>query len=208
MHKLLLIIFLACSLQVMSQAMLEKPEIYVGPTFGVTGSMVMFSPSVGQTYLQGYNGGVVFRFIAEKNVGIQAELNYSQRGWKESNGLYSRQLNYIELPFMTHLYFGKKSRFFFNLGPKISYLISEKELLNNTTNSTLVQETTKIQNPLDYGLCTGSGFLFNIKGNVIQLDARANYSLSDIFSNDKRDYFATSNNLNVSVNLSWLFQIK
>ena len=208
MHKLLLMILLACSLQVMSQAMLEKPEIYVGPTFGVTGSMVMFSPSVGQTYLQGYNGGVVFRFIAEKNVGIQAELNYSQRGWKESNGLYTRQLNYIELPFMTHLYFGKKSRFFFNLGPKISYLISEKELLNNTTNSIQVQETTKIQNPLDYGLCTGPGFLINIKGNVIQLDARANYSLSDIFSNDKRDYFATSNNLNVSVNLSWLFQIK
>ena len=208
MHKLLIIILLACSLQVMSQAMLEKPEIYVGPTFGVTGSMVMFNPSVGQTYLQGYNGGVVFRFIAEKNVGIQAELNYSQRGWKESNGLYTRQLNYIELPFMTHLYFGKKSRFFFNLGPKISYLISEKELLNNTTNSTHVQETTKIQNSLDYGLCTGPGFLFNIKGNVIQLDARASYSLSDIFSNDKRDYFSASNNLNVSVNFSWLFQLK
>lgn len=208
MHKLLLIILLASSLQVMSQAMIEKPEIYVGPTFGVTGSMVMFSPSVGQTYLQGYNGGVVFRFIAEKNVGIQAELNYSQRGWNESNGLYTRQLNYIELPFMTHLYFGKKSRFFFNLGPKISYLISEKVLLNNTTNSTQVQETTKIQNQLDYGLCTGPGFLINIKGNVIQLDARANYSLSDIFSNDKRDYFSASNNLNVSINLSWLFQIK
>ncbi len=208
MQKLLLIVLLACSFQVMSQALLERPEIYIGPTFGVTQSMVLFSPSVGQSYLQGYNGGVVFRFIAEKNVGIQAELNYSQRGWKENNGLYARQLNYIEFPFMTHLYFGKRSRFFFNLGPKISYLISEKELINNTTNSTSVQQITKIKNSLDYGLCTGPGFLFNIKGNVIQLDARANYSLSDIFSNDKRDYFSTSNNLNVSVNFSWLFQIK
>ena len=207
MRQFILLIVLFFSVVVSAQDP-EHPEVYIGPNFGVTGSMVMFKPSVSQTYLQGYNGGVVFRFISDKNVGFQAELNYSQRGWNESGNLYTRQLNYIELPFMTHLYFGNKSRFFFNLGPKISYLISENVLVDNTINSTETQHITKIQNPLDYGLCAGIGFLFRTGSLVYQFDTRANYSLSDIFSNDKRDYFDTSNNLNISVNFALLFQIK
>lgn len=208
MRKLLLIIFIASSLSLIAQVRLKQPEIYIGTTHGVTGSMILFNPAVSQTYIVGYNGGLVFRYIAEKNVGMQVELNYSQRGWKESDGLYARQLNYIELPFMTHIYVGNKSRFFFNLGPKVSYLISEKVTIDQTVNSTQEQHLTLIQNPFDYGLCAGLGGLFKIGKNVFQLDTRASYSLSDVFSNDKRDYFDTSNNLNVSVNLAWLLQLK
>lgn len=191
----------------MAQARLAKPEMYIGASVGVTESMINFKPDVSQGYLMGYNGGFVFRYIAEKNVGMQAELNFSQRGWTESSGLYSRQLNYIELPFMTHIYIGKKSRFFLNFGPKISYLITENVLKNETSNVD-TQHITSIENPFDYGLCAGIGFLFKIKSNVYQLDTRANYGLSDVFSNDKRDYFDTSNNMNVSVNLAWLFHTK
>jgi len=201
-----LLVFFSSSL--MAQVRLAKPEMYVGVTAGATGSMVMFNPTVNQTYLQGYNGGLVFRYIAEKNVGMQAELNYSQRGWNEATGLFAKQLNYIELPFLTHIYMGKKNRFFINIGPKIGYLLSEKVFVNGTTNSTEIQQTTAIQNTFDYGLCGGIGFLFNIKGNILQLDTRAYYALSDIYSNDKRDYFDTSNNANLSVNLAWLIQIK
>lgn len=201
-----LLVFFSSSL--MAQVRLAKPEMYVGVTAGATGSMVMFNPAVNQTYLQGYNGGLVFRYIAEKNVGMQAELNYSQRGWNEASGLFAKQLNYVELPFLTHIYLGKKNRFFINIGPKISYLLSEKVLVNGTANSTEIQQTTAIQNAFDYGLCGGIGFLFNIKGNHLQLDTRAYYALSDVYSNDKRDYFDTSNNANLSVNLAWLIQIK
>jgi len=170
--------------------------------------MINFSPAIPQGFLMGFNGGIVFRYIAEKNVGIQAELNFSQRGWTESSGLYSRQLNYIELPFMTHIYVGRKNRFFFNLGPKISYLISERVILNSTVGSVDAQHVTSVEHPFDYGLCTGLGMLFNINGKIIQLDTRANYSLSNIFADTKRDVFSSSNNLNLSVNLAWLFQLK
>jgi len=207
MRKFSILVFLSISSFIISQVRLDKPELYFGASAGVTESMVIFKPSVSQGYLMGYNGGIVFRYIAEKNVGMQAELNFFQRGWTESSGLYSRQLNYIELPFMTHIYIGKKSRVFLNLGPKISYLISEKTLINETLNID-TQNITAIENKFDYGLCAGLGFLFNIKGYVYQLDTRANYSLSDVFSNNKRDYFDTSNNVNLSVNLAWLFQVK
>jgi len=208
MRKISILFFIVLSTTVFSQSHLKKPEIYVGATFGASESMVMFKPTVAQGFLQGYNGGLVFRYVADKNIGFQAELNLSQRGWAEKTGLYTRQLNYIELPFLTHFYFGNNSRFFFNIGPKICYLISEKDLINTTTASTEVQHITKIQNPFDYGVSVGFGYLINIKGNIIQLDTRANYSLSDVFSNDTRDYFDTSNNLYLSVNLAWLLKIK
>jgi len=208
MRKISILLFIVLSTTVFSQSHLKKPEIYVGATFGASESMVMFKPTVAQGFLQGYNGGLVFRYVADKNVGFQVEMNLSQRGWSEKTGLYTRQLNYIELPFLTHFYFGNNSRFFFNIGPKISYLISEKNLINTTTASTEVQHITKIQNPFDYGVSAGFGYLINIKGNIIQLDTRANYSLSDVFSNDTRDYFDTSNNLYLSVNLAWLLKIK
>ena len=152
--------------------------------------------------------GLIFRYITEKNVGLQVELNYFQRGWKETDSIYSRRLNYIELPFMTHIYFGNKTRFFFNIGPKISYLLSENVLRNETVSSEKVEQVKSVENPFDYGICGGLGFMFKISKNVFQLDARANYSLSDIFSNSKTDYFDTSNNINVSLNLGWLWQVK
>lgn len=208
MRKLFFFILAVFCLPLAAQVRLEKPEMYVGANVGLTGSMVMFNPKVSQSYLRGYNGGLVFRYISEKNVGMQLELNFSQRGWAESNGLYARQLNYIELPFLTHIYVGDRGRFFFNLGPKISYLLSEKVLYNQQVNSTQEQHLTSIQNPFDYGLCVGLGYLFRVQKQVFQLDTRANYSLSDVFSNDKRDYFDTSNNVNASVNLAWMFKLR
>ena len=208
MRKLCISLLFVISASLSAQIRLDKPEMYIGANFGVTESMVLFKPAITQGFLMGFNGGVVFRYIAEKNVGMQAELNFSQRGWKEASGLYTRQLNYIELPFMTHIYVGHKNRFFFNLGPKISYLISENVLVNGTVNSTALQQVTSVQNPFDYGLCTSLGFLFNIKGKILQLDTRANFGLSDIFADTKRDYFATSNNVDLSLNLAWLFQVK
>lgn len=208
MKKLYLLILLIIPVIVFSQSRLDQPEIYLGTSHGVSASMIHFSPSVEQEILLGYNGGIVFRYIDEKNVGVQAELNFFQRGWKEKGNIYAKQLNYIELPFLTHIYFGNSSRFFINLGPKISYLLSENVLKNLSTNSTETQHITKVQHPFDYGICGGLGMLFKVKKNIFQFDTRFNYSLSDIFSNSKKDYFETSNNINLSVNLGWLLQIK
>ena len=208
MRKLFLYVLIAVSVSLSAQDRLDKPEMYLGVNLGVTESTVMFKPTVNQGFLMGYNGGLVFRYIAEKNVGMQAELNFSQRGWQEPNGLYSRQLNYIELPFMTHIYIGNKNRVFFNLGPKISYLLSEKTLVNKTANSTDSQHITDVQQPFDYSVCAGLGILFNVNGRILQLDTRANYGFSDIFNNTKSDTFSNSNSFNLSVNLAWLFQVK
>lgn len=182
-------------------------ETYIGINGGATGSMVYFKPAVNQDYLLAYHGGLVFRYISERNLGVQAELNYVQKGWQETNNSYAKRLDYIEIPFMTHLYFGNKTQVYVNIGPEIGYLINEQELLNINPASTDAQHKP-VENKFDYGFAAGLGLLFKIKKQVFQIDSRANFSISDIFSNERRDYFDNSNNINVSVSLAWLYRVK
>jgi len=188
--------------------LLDPPEIYLGVTGGMTGSMVMFNPTVNQSMpLLAYNGGLSFRYVTESHCGLQIEANYSQRGWEEASGAYSRQADYIEFPLLTHLYWGKTHRFIFNLGPKLGYLLKETDLINTVTEPD-EQQKTPISNRFDYGIAAGFGYnLHTRKAGVIQLETRAYYGLSNIFPDAKTDYFKASNYLNVSVSLGYYFQL-
>ena len=194
-----------------AQTVLFDPaKVYIGTTHGINSSMVMFNPSVEQTTspLSGYTGGITFRYITEKHVGLQAEINYVQRGWSEKSG-YKRQTNYIELPFLTHIYLGNTHRVIFNLGPKFGYLLNESVLANDSTsNAPAEEQIQKIHFPFDYGITTGLGYnLHTKKAGVFELEFRAYYGLSDIFANTKSDYFSTSNYLNFTVKAGWYFQL-
>jgi hypothetical protein len=190
-----------------AQNRLDVPENYFGLNAGVTGSMINFNPTVSQSYLLGQNFGFSYKHIANKYTGLQVELNYSQRGWKETNDVYARKLNYIELPFMTHFHFGRSFKLFFNVGPKFSYLLSESLVFDNTDASTAHQHVNTVKNKFDYGFCGGPGCLFKIKKQLFLLDIRANYSVSDLFSNSQSYYFSMSNNINLSVNIGWQMKV-
>jgi len=211
MNKLTILTFgllLVVVAQLQAQRKPYDSEVYWGVTGGATASTVYFKPTVEQNTLTGYNSGAVFRYIGTKNLGLQAELLYSQRGWSEANDLYSRQLNYIEMPFLTHFNFGNTFRTFINFGPKLSYLLSEKVLTNNTTNSTEPQHTLAINRPFEYGLVLGAGFYVRIKRQVLQIEARGNYSAVDLYPNKPGDDFSFSNSIYGSLNFSWLIQSK
>lgn len=184
-----------------------EARTYLGIHGGPTLSMVYFLPAVSTGFQQNYQGGVVFRYINEKHFGLQAELNYSQRGWTESSGLYARRLDYIDLPFMSHFNFGRTLQFFFNIGPKVGYLIGEEVLLDQTAGSQAYQHTRPIENKLDYGFAAGLGVIVEFRKQVIQLDLRGNYSMSNIFSDLKRDYFDNSNIIYASASLGWLIRV-
>jgi len=204
------LLFLAIIPAVRAQTvLLDPPEVYLGATGGMTGSMVMFNPKVNQTMpLLGYNGGLSFRFVTESHCGLQIEANYSQRGWDEASGNYSRRADYVEFPLLTHLYWGKTNRFIFNLGPKLSYLLQETDLVNNVGEAPDEQQKTPIYHPFDYGIAAGFGYnLHTRKAGVFQLETRAYYGLSNIFADTKKDYFRASNFLNISVSLGYYFQL-
>lgn len=55
-----------------------QKEISVGIIQGTVYPTVNFDPIVTQEPILRYHGGLAIRYIAEPNVGIQAELTYSQ----------------------------------------------------------------------------------------------------------------------------------
>jgi hypothetical protein len=193
-----------------AQARLDKPKVYLGTSHGATASMVHSSPSINQdNLLLGYNGGLSFRYVSDKIVGIQLEANFSQRGWAEAENIYSRRLNYIEMPFMTHIYMGKKNaHFIINLGPKIAYFLSDEVLANNTNGATGYQYVNPVENKFEYGFVLGVGYELQLGKQLFGLEARGAYTLSDIFSNSKAAYFGYSRNFGLSVNFGWFFQVK
>jgi len=180
-------------------------DISVGVQGGITGSMVYFKPAISQTYTTGYEGGLIFRYISEKNLGIQTELNFTQKGWGETG--FARQMDYVEIPFMTHLYFGKKTRMFINLGPKAGFFLDDRITLNDLTVQKY-RHSTPVFNKLDYGFTGGFGLYTHIKKQIFQLETRASFSMSNFFQDDLAGIYDNSNYMNLSVKLGWLFKIK
>lgn len=192
----------------MAQPRLRRPEYYFGAQAGVLASMTNFSPTVPQSALHpflGANAGLVFRYSGQKCCGLQVEFNYMQRGWKETDTGYRRELDYLEIPFLAHIYFGKKYRGFLNVGPQIGLRIREQHFDLPDQGK---PQYLPIDKPFDWGLAAGLGFLARTKAGVWQIEARFNYSFGDTFANHKADYFAHSNAMNLSLNLGWLWEFK
>ena len=200
-----------------------KPELTFGVNGGATFSNVRFNPSIKQVNLLKYAGGLTARYMSEKGVGLQVELNYSVRGWEqEADTTYkdpsdltqfsdtlrfsgSRSLTYLELPILTHIYFNmsERMRIIFLMGPQVSYYIGEKSLYEK---SPFEPELQKVQKSFDYGILGGMGFELRTGIGNFVLDGRYYFGLSDIFNSTKADYFQASANQVMSVKLTYLFK--
>ncbi len=198
-----------------------KQEWAFGVNGGMTFSSINFSPTVYQKSLDQFVGGVSARYITEKYFGLQAELNLSQRGWEESKDSipehrYTKSLLYAELPVLTHIYFnmGSRIRMVFNLGPQISYLLSERLLERNIVldpgtkiDNIPIQYYTDVQNKFDWGIVGGGGFELLTGIGSFVLEGRYFFGLSDIYNNAQKDYYATSSNQVIYAKMTYFFRL-
>lgn len=209
MKRIVYISFLLfAALSLPAQPRLDKPEYYLGVQGGAMASLVQFTPTVEQDALSphlGGNAGLVFRYAGHKYCGLQVELNWMERGWRETQTGYNRSQHYIELPFLFHLYFGKRVRGFFNLGPQIGYCIADTHT-GEAANG--LHQYLPIDMPFDWGLAGGLGMYGRSKAGTWQIEARFNYSLGDMYNNSKADWFSRSAPMNLSLNLAWLWEFK
>lgn len=194
-----------------------RTEWAVGGSVGVGFSSVGFAPKVDQSMLMGMNFGGTLRWVTEKNLGLQAEINFSQQGWKEKfdeepQYNYSRKINYVEIPFLTHIYFGsERARFFINLGPKIAFALgesTEENLGGATPNLKNEQHGMPIENKFDWGLCGGPGFELRTGIGYFLLEGRYFMAFSNLFGSTKADEFVKSNPQVISVKLTYLLPIR
>ena len=202
-----------------------KPHISIGAHGGMSMSRMSFSPSVPQSWNDGVMFGVHARYAEEKLVGIVAELNFEQRGWKESfedNPAldYSRTLNYIELPVMTHIYFGSnRFKFFVNLGPEFGYMISNSISSNFdythpagagiASTRRVNQMSMEVKHKFDYGICAGLGCEWWARPrHSVYIEARFYYGLGNIYDSSKADEFSASRGMNLAFTAGYNFRLK
>ena len=221
----LLLIVIVAALAAAAQTHYEG-NIAVGGKAGATLSRVNFNPSVQQSMLPGMTFGAMFRYIEEKNFGLVAELNLTQRGWQEaldeSDYNYSHRFTYLELPVMTHIYFGSpRVKGFFNLGPELNVMLGDGISSNfayqdaagmdyfANGNRHIEQLTMKVKNRLDYGICAGAGMELNLNTkHSLLLEGRFYYGLTDVFPNHKTDVFSSSNSMTISLTLGYFYRLK
>lgn len=198
-------------------------NISIGAKGGVDLSMVNFTPSVKQGMLPGINFGATFRYIEENHFGLIAEVNFEQRGWKENFEehpfSYSRTLNYIQIPFLAHIYFGRRGRFFFNAGPEISFMIGESTKSNfDYTNVSGIsgfparntyQYLMNADPKVDYGISAGLGGEFNInRKNSVYLEGRFYYGLGNVLKSGRAENIRGSNSMSIMISAGYWFRIK
>lgn len=195
-----------------------KQELAVGASFGLNFSSVSFAPKVPTKMKLGFNGGATIRWNTEPNLGIQAELNFTQHGWEEKfeekpQYKYSRTVNYMELPFLTHIHFGsKRVRVFVNLGPKIGYALSEStesNLNGENPNANRPDEQPYIGSPKrsSIGGFAATGNRAPHRNRLFLLEGRYYYALGDMFNSRKGDTFSKSSSQIISAKLTYLIPI-
>lgn len=204
-----------------------RHNLALGFNGGINLNSVSFSPTVKQKNLMGITGGVTARYISERYFkmicGAQIEINYSQHGWDEyyqdyPNVGYTRTMNYVEIPFLAHLAFGKEQRgmqFFIHAGPQIGFFLGDSytmegnwdELAQNNGNIIIEQHDKPVDNKFDYGIAGGAGIELRTKAGNFIVEGRYYYALSDFYASAKKDYFARSAHGVITAKITYLFDL-
>ena len=236
----LLLLLLSFPLFAHAQIGEHRNTLSIGGNAGYNLTTIRFTPKVVQNMKGGMNLGFTARYTVEKYfstiASVQAEVNYSQMGWKEdirnqndqpvinaTTGVaehYERTINYIQVPFFAHLAWGRENRgvnFFVNAGPQFGVYLSEstksnfdwdKRNMSERSNTVVAQDTMSVENKIDYGIAAGAGMeLATKKLGRFTIEARYYYGLGNIYGDSKRDYFGSSNFGTIMIKVGWLWDV-
>ena len=208
-------------------AQIEEPRniLEIGVAGGLNLNSMEFQPTIRQKMFNGINGGITARYTSEKYFSMicaaQIEINFSQKGWEEdfddgTDNRYCRRLNYIEIPLLAHLSWGKEQnglQFFINLGPQFGFFLSDSETYEGTwkpeerPSSLRPVYGKEVYNKFDYGIAGGAGIELKTKAGNFFVEGRYYYGLGDIFNNSKTDDFGRSANMTISARLGYSIRI-
>lgn len=203
-----------------------SPDFALGVRAGATMSNMAWQPSVRQSMTPGVTMGITARYTEEKYFGLVADLNITQRGWAEKypdnpEFQFRRQFTYLQLPVMTHIYFGSKTfRGFVNLGPSVGYMIQDKSTANfdykdlgavkgYPSGRRNEQLTLPVHNKLDYGIIGGVGMEFRARRkHSFLIEGRFYYGIANVFSSRRGDTFGASRTMSLELTAGYMFRLK
>lgn len=190
--------------------------ISVGVKGGMTASRFTFVPSVRQRLHTGPVAGISVRYDVERGASLQAELNYRRGGWQERYDSlqthYTRHLDYLELPLLTHLYIRSGDmRFFLNAGPFFGYLLGESVTSAGEANMSNLDTTRHgitVRDRLFWGLGGGPGISIPLGNRQrIELEGRFVYGLGNIWSSKRGSTYVQSSEMYFGATLNYFFRL-
>ncbi len=221
-----------------------EQEVAVGVSGGVNMSQVRFlhnntsfTSMIGDQSLfnqRGMTAGVNALYIAQEHFGVFLECNLTKKGWCEKfrarngqaerlvgadgidfNGVdLNRELTYIDIPLLAHIYFGGKARAYVNFGPQFSILTKEKD---NTSVSEIQKETLTLRDPrvnpdieisnYDLSLCAAVGLDLHFDKFHPILEVRWNYGTHDLYECGKLELFQRSSTQNLALVLKFMVPV-
>ncbi|NVO04159.1 MAG: PorT family protein [Bacteroidetes bacterium] len=167
---------------------------------------------------KGFTHGISFKYNLKKSLSLQTELLYESKAVKVHKrgaptypdmGSFGKHFDYITIPFLFQLSFGKKIVFFSNTGIFMSYLIKETDWYYSGYSGE-IQSTnnTKSYKRIDAGITTGLGIAVPIKKRlVISLELRNNLGLFDVneIKYLSSDMTTKTNSTNLLIGLAYKF---
>lgn len=221
-----------------------EQEVAVGVSGGVDMAQVRFlhnntlyTSMIGDQSIlnqRGMTAGINALYIAQEHFGVFLEANLTQRGWCEKfrarngqtqrlvgegnvdfNGVdLKRNLTYIDIPLLAHIYFGRKARAYFNIGPQFSMLVKEED---KTFVTDIQRETLSMRDPrvnpdietskYDLSICMAAGFDLHMAKVHPMLEVRWNYGVHDLYECGKRELFQRASTQNLALVLKFMVPV-
>ena len=164
---------LVFSILAMLMAATATAQLSVGLRAGYGAFGAHFEPPAltgNQVPLYEPNFGFVAIFNDKSNAGVQVEVNYAVKGWRDQDRdfdsiEYKREITYIEVPLMTHFELGRSwFRIYGVVGPSIAFKQSESSTSKNF-DAYLAGNPYDLYNQkirkIDFGNKAGLGFRIN-----------------------------------------------
>lgn len=192
-------------------------HLWLGAHGGIMASRFSFTPSVRQSSYMGYVGGAMLRYDVERGASLQVELNYQRTGWRERYDdpalSYQRELDYLDLPILSHLYFDLGgAKLFLNLGPFLGYQLKESAQLTgeaSMTEQARLRHALATRYRLFWGLGGGPGLSISLGGRQrLELEGRFVYGLGNLFSTERTSAYVQSSEMRFGLTLNYLFRLR
>ena len=143
-----------------------------------------------------YNGGLVFQYLNEQKVGVQASLIYVQKGWIEKTpegGKATYLMDFADLEVLSYLKFSKKKEhgLFLKFGPYIGYSFNNDFSYTGNIDSVQIDYDSlqAAYKKFDYGISVGLSYTMKIKSTSLQAELLFRQGMYNILERDPNGIF-------------------
>ena len=171
----------------------------------------------------GFSCGLAFQYNFTKLVSIRTNLTFERKGLTNKSQAtditgnsigeltFHSNFDYLTIPILGRLTFGKKINFFVNAGPYIGYLIKQTDLTEAFGEFPKTEtDNTDNFNRIDFGLTTGLGVVLPINDRLLfTIEIRNNLGFYNISSLPVvNDVTIKTNSTNLLIGISYRFENK